>query len=586
MKNFILRFIPESLRGNHDEFRRARLIIGISLIFDAFAFYYTFQYISMKLMITGAALAFSVVLSMSVPFVLRASGSLKVAGNFMCVMLLMTFSTIVVFEGGPVSYSKYWFGTIPMVAMLFNGLKSGRNWVITLIVWNILIFLGARLELVQYPNTLLTMTLAQQLTKGLVSVIGIVSVGYFIIRLYETEKNRTLEEIHTLRDDSVARAKADYEQLAALKVENEQIAAENVRRLERQREYLASNVEHILRATNRLAAGDLTMRLTPERDDEIKMVFDAFNNSVENVRQMLEQVVSSVRETLDSVEHISTTTEQMSAGLKTQSSEVIQVAGSVEEMSRTIGESTHRITVAAHEASQANDDASRSGNIMQSMIQNVEKLGTVVLQSAEKITRLGTSSEKIGEIVSVIDEIADQTNLLALNAAIEAARAGDSGRGFAVVADEVRKLAERTQKATKEISAMIGTIQRDTTEVVSTMTAGRSLVSEGQKLVRETSDALAQILNRTSKVSDVMSQVAASSEEESATSAQMAQSMSAISSVVEESTRGIQSIAESIGTLLRQAEDLDRLTQQFILSSSAQEQAKRLIALPTRLFPR
>jgi len=350
MSNFILRFIPDALRDDHDEFRRARLIIGISLIFDAFALYYMFQYFSMKLMITGAALGISVVLSMSVPFVLRSTGSLNVAGNFMCVMLLMTFSTIVIFEGGPVSYSKYWFGTIPMVAMLFNGLVSGRNWVIALIVWNILIFLGARLEIVHYPNTLLSMTLAQQLTKGLVSVIGIVSVGYFIIRLYETEKNRTLLEINTLRDESVARAKADYEQLAALKAENERIAAENVRRLERQREYLASNVEHILRATNSLAQGDLTMRLTPERDDEIKLVFEGFNNSVENVRQMLERVVESIRETLDSVEQISSATEQISTGLKTQSTEVMQVAGSVEEMSITIGESTSRITLAAHEA--------------------------------------------------------------------------------------------------------------------------------------------------------------------------------------------------------------------------------------------
>ncbi|MBD1208834.1 MAG: HAMP domain-containing protein [Ignavibacteria bacterium] len=585
MNNFILRFIPDALRGDHDEFRRARLIIGISLIFDAFALYYMFQYFSMKLMITGAALGIAVVLSMSVPFVLRSTGSLNVAGNFMCVMLLMTFSTIVIFEGGPVSYSKYWFGTIPMVAMLFNGLVSGRNWVITLIVWNILIFLGARLEIVHYPNTLLSMTLAQQLTKGLVSVIGIVSVGYFIIRLYETEKNRTLLEIHTLRDDSVARAKADYEQLAALKAENERIAAENVRRLERQREYLASNVEHILRATNSLAQGDLTMRLTPERDDEIKLVFEGFNNSVENVRQMLERVVESIRETLDSVEQISSATEQISTGLKTQSTEVMQVAGSVEEMSITIGESTSRITLAAHEASQANDDAARSERIMHNMIQNVEKLSNVVLQSAEKITLLGVSSEKIGEIVLVIDEIADQTNLLALNAAIEAARAGDSGRGFAVVADEVRKLAERTQKATKEISSMIGTIQRDTTEVVSTMTEGRGLVAEGQKLVGETSDALTQILNRTNKVSDVMSQVAAASEEESATSAEMARSMSAISSVVKESTRGIQTIAQSIEALLQQTEDLDQLTRQFILSS-AQGQEKRFAALPARPLPR
>ena len=585
MNNFILRFIPDALRGDHDEFRRARLIIGISLIFDAFALYYMFQYFSMKLMITGAALGIAVVLSMSVPFVLRSTGSLNVAGNFMCVMLLMTFSTIVIFEGGPVSYSKYWFGTIPMVAMLFNGLVSGRNWVITLIVWNILIFLGARLEIVHYPNTLLSMTLAQQLTKGLVSVIGIVSVGYFIIRLYETEKNRTLLEIHTLRDDSVARAKADYEQLAALKAENERIAAENVRRLERQREYLASNVEHILRATNSLAQGDLTMRLTPERDDEIKLVFEGFNNSVENVRQMLERVVESIRETLDSVEQISSATEQISTGLKTQSTEVMQVAGSVEEMSITIGESTSRITLAAHEASQANDDAARSERIMHNMIQNVEKLSNVVLQSAEKITLLGVSSEKIGEIVLVIDEIADQTNLLALNAAIEAARAGDSGRGFAVVADEVRKLAERTQKATKEISSMIGTIQRDTTEVVSTMTEGRGLVAEGQKLVGETSDALTQILNRTNKVSDVMSQVAAASEEESATSAEMARSMSAISSVVKESTRGIQTIAQSIEALLQQTEELDQLTRQFTLSP-AQGQEKRFAALPARPLPR
>ena len=585
MSNFILRFIPDALRDDHDEFRRARLIIGISLIFDAFALYYMFQYFSMKLMITGAALGISVVLSMSVPFVLRSTGSLNVAGNFMCVMLLMTFSTIVIFEGGPVSYSKYWFGTIPMVAMLFNGLVSGRNWVIALIVWNILIFLGARLEIVHYPNTLLSMTLAQQLTKGLVSVIGIVSVGYFIIRLYETEKNRTLLEINTLRDESVARAKADYEQLAALKAENERIAAENVRRLERQREYLASNVEHILRATNSLAQGDLTMRLTPERDDEIKLVFEGFNNSVENVRQMLERVVESIRETLDSVEQISSATEQISTGLKTQSTEVMQVAGSVEEMSITIGESTSRITLAAHEASQANDDAARSERIMHNMIQNVEKLSNVVLQSAEKITLLGVSSEKIGEIVLVIDEIADQTNLLALNAAIEAARAGDSGRGFAVVADEVRKLAERTQKATKEISSMIGTIQRDTTEVVSTMTQGRGLVAEGQKLVGETSEALTQILNRTNKVSDVMSQVAAASEEESATSAEMARSMSAISSVVKESTRGIQTIAQSIEALLQQAEDLDQLTRQFTLSS-AQGQEKRFVALPARSLPR
>ena len=565
MNSFILRFVPEELRLDYEQFRRARTIVGISFIFILGTLYYALQYtFAFHLLLSGAMIFLACLSGMAIPFVLRASKNMSLAGNWLTCSLAFAILTLVYFEGGPASGTRYWCATFPLTAMLVNGLRSGMRWMFFAVGMLIALHVAKTLGYV-FPT--LQLSESQLAIKALISAAGMTLILYFTVRMFEIAKFSTLQMLEETQTNAQARADADYTQLSALKADNERIAAEMLDRAEKQRAYLAENVEHILRATNRLAAGDLTVRLTPERNDDIRRVFDAFNSSVENVRQMLEQVIHSVQNTVASVEHISATTEELSSGAKHQMQEVMQVASSVEEMSQTIADRTHQITLAAHEASQTNDEAVHSEAKMKSMFQNVAKLGNVVLESAEKIMQLGKSGEQIGEIISVIDEIADQTNLLALNAAIEAARAGDSGRGFAVVADEVRKLAERTQTATKQIASMITVIQRDTDAAVQTMSEGKTLVGKGQELVNETSAALSQIIDRTGRVSDVMSQVAAASEQEASTSSEMARSMNAISYTLEEATRGTSSIAQSLEQLLRQTEDMERLTRQFVVGA-------------------
>lgn len=319
--------------------------------------------------------------------------------------------------------------------------------------------------------------------------------------------------------------------------------------------YLNRSTQKLMIEMEKFANGDLTVEVTPEKEnDDIGKLFKGFNKAVTNIKEIINNLIQAVQATASASNQISSSTEELAAGAQEQSAQTSEIASAVNQMTATIVQTTKHAGEAANTSKDAGDFAKEGGKAVEKTIEGMNKIATVVTKAATVVQELGKGSEQIGEIVQVIDDIADQTNLLALNAAIEAARAGEQGRGFAVVADEVRKLAERTTKATKEIADMIKKIQVDTKEAVVSMSEGTKEVEIGIELAQNAGTSLQEIINAVIKVSDIIAQVAAASEEQSSAAEQISKNVESISNVSHETASGTQQIA-------RAAEDLNRLTE-------------------------
>lgn len=302
-----------------------------------------------------------------------------------------------------------------------------------------------------------------------------------------------------------------------------------------------------------MATGDLTARVKGEYKGDHQLIKNSINRVGESLSGALLEVTESISATASASNEISSSAEEMAAGAQEQSAQTTDIATAVEQMTKTILDNTKNASYAAETAKSAGEKAVRGGEVVNQTIEGMNRISQVVEKSAQTVFTLGKNSDRIGEIIQVIDDIADQTNLLALNAAIEAARAGEQGRGFAVVADEVRKLAERTTKATKEIAGMIREIQKDTNDAVSSMEEGTKEVEKGKRLANEAGKMLGEIIDVARKVSDTAVQVAAASEEQSSASEQISKNIEGINNVTRETSQGIHQIAHA-------AEDLSSLT--------------------------
>ena len=328
-------------------------------------------------------------------------------------------------------------------------------------------------------------------------------------------------------------------------------------------------IVHIGDAASRVAGGDFTRDLDVTTDDELGRLAASFNEMQGALRDTIKKIAETSAHVASASAQLSATAEQIARGASDQDSQAAQVATAMDEMSATVMEVARNSAQAADSSKEAASTANDGGGIVERTVNSMEKIAKTSEDTSRIINALGQSSDKIGEIVAVINDIADQTNLLALNAAIEAARAGEQGRGFAVVADEVRKLAERTTKATKEIASMIRTIQDDTTGAVSAMDEGGKDVTEGVALAREAGTALENIVGKVTTVTEMVQRIAAAAEEQSTASEQISGNVEAIANVVKQNASAAQESSTSAQELANLAQELQALVSRFDIGDEA-----------------
>ncbi len=314
-----------------------------------------------------------------------------------------------------------------------------------------------------------------------------------------------------------------------------------------------------------LADGNLTARVEGNYSGDHELMKNRINTVAQSLSKAISEVSEAVMAAAAASDQISSSAEEMSAGAKNQTAKTSEVSSSVEEMTETILENTKNANVASEAARKAGDKAKEGGKVVEGTIQGMIRIADVVKKSAKTVEALGNSSDQIGQIVEVINEIAEQTNLLALNAAIEAARAGEQGRGFAVVADEVKKLAERTSKATKEIAGMIKQIQNDTKDAVQSMKLGTEEVDKGKVSTDKAGKVLNEIITEAEKVTEIASLVASASEQQSLAAETINGNIESINNVTQQSAAGIEQISQSAVSLNKITQKLESMIKQFKL---------------------
>jgi methyl-accepting chemotaxis protein/ligand-binding sensor domain-containing protein len=357
--------------------------------------------------------------------------------------------------------------------------------------------------------------------------------------------------------------------------------AESADRDRRSQQYLERNVIEVLTAMERFSEGDLTVSLPVEKDDSIGRLRSGFNTAVVNIRTIVKQVRVVLDSTVQTSRQIHAQTTELTRGAEEQIGQTLVVAGAAQQMAQTVAGAAQNIAEASEMAQRSGHEAHEGGRIVRDTFAGMDEIVSTVGESARTVAALGRSSEEIGAIIRVIEQIADQTELLSLNAAIEAARAGKHGRTFAIVAQEVQRLAERTAQATSEISRVIQSNQREVESAVTAMARVGGQVEQGRQLVDKAGGALDTIIENAERMLASIQQVRASSEEQSATTAHISENIETISRVTHSAVTGNQTIAASVQQLSELIEDLQVRVAAFHL----EEEPATTVAEPKRGVP-
>ncbi len=358
--------------------------------------------------------------------------------------------------------------------------------------------------------------------------------------------------------------------LIVLAVIGAQLYRNTVSRLAEQKNANERNqiaIERLLNEIGNLADGDLTAAATVSEDftgaiaDSINFTIEQLREIVSSINDTAVKVNGAAKDTQDNVLLLADASKSQANEISSASSAVIEMAKTMDQMSVDAAEST---TVA-----ESSVQFAKSGSqVVQNTIQGMDTIREQIQDTSKRIKRLGESSQEIGDIVSLINDIADQTNILALNASIQASMAGEAGRGFAVVADEVQRLAERSSAATKQIEALVKTIQSDTHEAVASMEQTTAEVVNGAGLAHDAGVALEEIEKVSQNLSELIESISCSARAQADTAGNISVTMNSVKEITSQTAAGTTEAAVKVGALSEMTMDLRSSVAGFTLPKS------------------
>jgi twitching motility protein PilJ len=339
------------------------------------------------------------------------------------------------------------------------------------------------------------------------------------------------------------------------------------RRLAEQAEQNERNQAAILQLLDELAdlaEGDLTVHASVTENftgaiaDSINFAIDQMRALVSNINRLSVRVARAADETQGTAKNLASAAENQAREISAASAAINDMAVSIDHVSSNAAES-------ASVADRAVTIASKGSEVVHATISGMDNIRSQIQETAKRIKRLGESSQEIGDIVSLINDIADQTNILSLNAAIQASMAGDAGRGFAVVADEVQRLAERSSAATKQIAALVKTIQTDTNEAVISMEQTTAEVVNGAKRAQDAGVALEEIESVSNSLAELIQNISNAARQQAASAGHVSNTMNVIQEITSQTAESTEATARSIGALATMAKEMRTSVEGFKL---------------------
>ena len=313
-----------------------------------------------------------------------------------------------------------------------------------------------------------------------------------------------------------------------------------------------------------VADGDLRVQATVSESSS-GAIADSINFFIDQMRELVSKINETSAEVSAAADQTKNSVGELSTASARQANEITSVSEAVTEMAVSIDRVSCNAAESSSVAERSVEIAGNGAIAVQNTIGGMDKIRGQIQETAKRIKRLGESSQEIGDIVSLINDIADQTNILSLNAAIQASMAGDAGKGFAVVADEVQRLAERSGAAAKQISALVKTIQRDTNEAVTSMETTTAEVVQGTRLAQDAGVSLGEIEEVSKSLANIIEDISDAAREQAASAGKISSTMKSIQEITFQTTEGTGSTATAVGNLANMTDDLRQSVTGFKL---------------------